>query len=307
MTFPRIGLVGCGNWGRFILRDLRNLGCSVSVVARSHSSIENALSLGAERIVAHCDDLPALDGIVVAVPTSRHADVVDSLCKRHVPIFCEKPLTNDPQRARQIVEQAGDRVFVMDKWRYHPGIEMLREIATSGELGDVTGLRLQHIGWGNPHADADVIWTLAPHCLSIVLEVLGAVPPPRQAMIEHLRGAAIGMVATLGTTPAVTIEVSARSPVKRREVQMHCSHGVAWLDEAYASNIRIARDDSTTMSIQERPISQEMPLLRELRAFVDHVLGGPPPRSTALEGAQIVQTIYELRQFARQAALARAA
>ena len=45
-------------------------------------------------------------------------------------------------------------------------------------------------------------------------------------------------------------------------------------------------------------MSPELPLLRELRAFLDHLDGGPPPRSSAAEGAAIVRTISELRLLA---------
>jgi predicted dehydrogenase len=45
------------------------------------------------------------------------------------------------------------------------------------------------------------------------------------------------------------------------------------------------------------PISTEMPLLRELRAFVDHLAGGPPPRSSAADGVAVVETIEALRRL----------
>ena len=48
----------------------------------------------------------------------------------------------------------------------------------------------------------------------------------------------------------------------------------------------------------KRPISTELPLLGELRAFVEHVEGGPPPRSSAAEGAKVVAVIAELRALA---------
>ena len=49
----KIGLVGCGRWGKHILRDLVALGCDVTVVARSTVSRERASSGGATRIVSH--------------------------------------------------------------------------------------------------------------------------------------------------------------------------------------------------------------------------------------------------------------
>jgi len=42
----------------------------------------------------------------------------------------------------------------------------------------------------------------------------------------------------------------------------------------------------------------ELPLLAELRAFVQFLDGGPPPRSSADEGAAMVQAIASLRALA---------
>ena len=46
------------------------------------------------------------------------------------------------------------------------------------------------------------------------------------------------------------------------------------------------------------PVSTELPLLRELRAFVEHLRGGPPPRSSAAEGAAVVEAVARLRELA---------
>ena len=47
-----VGLVGCGNWGRHILRDLVSLGCEVPVVVRSQESKARAREGGAGREAA---------------------------------------------------------------------------------------------------------------------------------------------------------------------------------------------------------------------------------------------------------------
>jgi len=131
-----VGLVGCGNWGRHILRDLVSLGCEVPVVARSPESIARAeKGGGASKVVTDTGSFPALDGVVVATPTSTHAAVLDEVLEREVSVFCEKPLTDDPSAARQLAERAPDRLFVMDKWRYHPGVLELAAIARERRLG----------------------------------------------------------------------------------------------------------------------------------------------------------------------------
>ena len=72
----------------------------------------------------------------------------------------------------------------MDKWRSHPGIRALGELARSGEMGSVQGLKTRCLAWGNKHADVDCVWTLLPHVLAITLEVLGRLLDPVWAIAE---------------------------------------------------------------------------------------------------------------------------
>lgn len=297
----RIGLIGCGRWGRFILRDLVSLGCEVIVVARSTASKQRALEGQAAAVVNSLAELPLVDGAVVATPTNTHAAVIEELLERGVPVFTEKPLTADAARAARLAQLAAQHLFVMDKWRYHPGVEMLAVIARSGELGPVLGLRTTRAQWGNPHRDVDGVWILAPHDLAIALEVLGHLPAPQSATGEQVNGTVTGLIGLLGPEPWFVCEVSTRHPEYRREVRLHCRAGVAILNDGYNDHLQIVRSADPYESqpnIERRPISTELPLLRELRAFVEHLDGGPPPRSSAAEGAAMVAAIAELRALA---------
>jgi len=290
----RVGLAGCGSWGRYILRDLLSLGCSVSVVARSPESMARAE--GADTIVGSVRELPEVDGIVIATPTTTHATVIEHALERGVPVFVEKPLTNDPAAADRLAAAAGERLFVMDKWRYHPGVELLRDLARDGSLGAVRGLLSTRIGWGNPHDDVDAAWVLAPHDLSIALEILGELPGARAAVADLSGDDVQGLVGLLGERPWHRLEISVRSPERRREVQLVCEQGVALLADGYSEHVLVHRDGADEP--ERREIAAELPLLRELRAFVEHLHGGPPPRSSAAEGALVVQRIAELRGLA---------
>ena len=299
---PVLALIGCGLWGVNILRDLVSLGCEVHVVANSTASRERAVAGGAASFRERVEELPAVGGAVVAVPTVWHADIIRRLMPLDIPIFVEKPMTPDAEEARQLAAELSGRLFVMDKWRYHPGIEALRDIAQSGEMGPVIGLSTWRLDWGSPHADVDAVWILAPHDLSIALEILGHIPEPRAAVAESGATGLRSLSAILGSDPWLRLEVSELYPTKRREIRLHLREGTAVLADGYDTHVAITRrgPDGAPL-VDKRSVDAAMPLYRELEAFVRHLAGGPGPKSSAAEGALVVDAIARLRAMAETA------
>lgn len=293
----RIGLVGCGAWGQYILRDLRALGAEVLVVARSDATRERALAGGAASIHRTIDGLPAADGYVVATTTASHAAMIEALLPRGRPILVEKPLTNDAAAAQSIADRAGDRVFSMDKWRYHAGVLKLGEVIGSGRLGTIRHLQSWRLGWQSHDRDSDSAWHLLPHDLSIVLELLGHLPALRWAAGFVGFGVHAEATAFLQDDggPSVGIAVSGCHPVNRRSVLLVGSEGSAQLAGSDDDRLRLRWRDGRT---EDLPFVNAMPLLAELRCFLDHLRGGPAPKSPAPEAALIVRRIAEIRAMA---------
>jgi predicted dehydrogenase len=290
-----VGLVGCGRWGRLVLRDLRLLGCGVRVVARSDASRERARDGGADAIVAETAALGAVDGVVVATPIATHAAVVAEALTPGVPVFVEKPLCHDAAAAARLAELAPDRLFVMDKWRYHPGVAALRSVASNGRLGGVHGLRTVRVQPESYHEE-DAVWVLTPHDLAIALEVLGAVPRPLEARGQWTAKGLVTLHGLLQTERGWhAIEVSERAQVHKRRVELHCDDGLALLGDGWDEHLLLHHEGREPERLDA---AGELPLLAELRAFVGFLAGGPPPKSTAAEGAQMVETIATLRALA---------
>jgi predicted dehydrogenase len=299
-----IGLVGCGAWGRFILRDLLRLGCRVVVADPAAESRAHAVRAGASAARPGLDELPAgLAGLVVATPTSLHAAVIEGLLPRGVPLFVEKPLTADPSTAQDLARRAGDRLFVMDKWRYHPGVEAIAAIVRSGELGPLRRLSTLRLGWRDRRPDLDAVWSLLPHDLAIALEILGQLPEPVRATAEVAAGVVVGMTAVLGRQPELLVQVSDRHPAVRRQIVVDCGGGSVRLAAADADHLLVRRHGAGPAAPPERrPIGGAPPLERELAAFLAHLRGGPPPRGSAAEGAAAVAAIARLLELAGCAA-----
>lgn len=289
-----VGLVGCGHWGRHVLRDLLALGCRVHVCDPDPAARAHAREAGAGTAEA-VEALPDLDGYVVATPATTHAGVAEALLPRGAPLFVEKPLTADPASARRLAEVAPERLFVMDKWRYHAGVAQLAALVRDGTLGRALGLETTRTQWGHTQReDVDGLWTLAPHDLAIALEVLGEIPVPRAAVAERVGGAPTHLVALLGGAPWMSLRVSVRAPERCRRVRLRTEGGVATLDDP-GSAVVLEREGSRP---ERLPFEGELPLLAELRAFVAYLAGGPPPRSSAAEGARNVEVVAALRELA---------
>jgi predicted dehydrogenase len=290
-----VGLVGCGVWGAFVLRDLRLLGADVHVVARSPGSVTRAREGGAERIVDRVGELRDVSALVVVTPIAAHASVLREVLPLALPTFVEKPLCDDVADAEELDALGAGQLFVMDKWRYHPAIRALARITRDGSLGVVRGRRTVRVQPENRHEE-DAIWVLAPHDLSVACEVLGEIPRPRAAsgVWDGRRLVTLHALLDAGLGWHV-LEVSERAPAVERRIELHCDEGLAVLGGGWDEHVLVHRPGREVERIQA---PGELPLLAELRAFLGFVEGGPPPRSSVAEGAEAVRAIAELRTLA---------
>lgn len=295
---PRIGLIGCGRWGSLILRDLRACGAEVSVVARQDTTRARAVALGAGAAVSDIDALGPMDGYVVATPTITHAAVVERLLATGRPIFVEKPMTADLASARRLAAAAGERLFVMDKWRYHPGIEAMRAEIAAGSVGEVLAIRTIRWGWGNPHDDVGALWILAPHDLSITQHLVGALPPLASVTVLHPAMPDLGFTAHLAGErgPSLSMDIGTASPGHQRRCLVVGSLAAMELRDGYDDKIvmRLGRPGQSDAPERVIDVGRAMPLLAEIRAFLAFLAGGRPPMSTAEEGLRVVERLAEI-------------
>ena len=207
-------------------------------------------------------------------------------------------------RRETSLPKPGIALFVMDKWRYHPGVHALRDIAQSGELGPVLGIKSQRLQWGHGHDDVAMSWTLLPHDLAIALEILGELPAPVHAVAESDAEGLMTLTAWLAGAAWLHCEAGIRYPQHHRRVEVRCRDGIAVLADAYDEHVSVLRSQSRARHTappewERRSFVPCMPLYAELLAFKAYVEGhGPPPKSSAAEALRAVEAIAEMHRLA---------
>ena len=292
-----IGLIGCGAWGKNILRDLIQLGCRVYIVDIDIQARSRALEGGALEAFSKIDDLPICDGYVVAVPIPDLTKESAGLLGYKKPIFSEKTLCLSLDDYNLLRNLGGsDYIFCMHKWHYHPGIEALRLVAQSGEIGEIEELCSTRHAWNNDFHGGDVFSSQAVHDLTIVKHILGYIPDKIKAInvIKNEDELPFSFTAMLEDKPAVIISVSGRHCNKRSGVSIHGNKGSAELYDGYDDHITIRAKEGK----KKIPLDTTFPLYLELKEFVEYLHGGPAPRCNLQSAKEVTQAIVNLRRKA---------
>ena len=140
----RLGLIGCGAVGVVHAQSIAEADASeLVIVADIDKEAASSVSrrFGVKQVTTDVKDVvshPLLDGVVVAIPSHLHADVVVEAAKAGKHVFCEKPLAMtlaDADRMIDACKEAGVLLQVGFVMRFAEPRQRLKQLIQSGILG----------------------------------------------------------------------------------------------------------------------------------------------------------------------------
>jgi len=317
-----VGVVGLGYWGPNLARNFDRLPdaelswiCDASEAARERWAAEFPRA----RASADLDALLAddeLDAVVVATHVPTHAGLAQRVLAAGKHCFVEKPLAQSVTEAEQVVAAAGEagRVLMVGHLlEYHPGVEKLKEVADSGELGDIFYIYSNRLNLGKLRADENALWSLGAHDVSVVLHLAGEEPAEVQAMGEsYMRPGVEDVVFGYLRFPsglAAHLHLSWLDPHKERRFTVVGSKRMATFDDMEIERKVTIYDKgfdqdfnsygeyiARSGDIWSPRISNAEPLRIECRHFVDRIRDGGAPRSGAESGLRVVRVLEAMQQ-----------
>jgi UDP-2-acetamido-3-amino-2,3-dideoxy-glucuronate N-acetyltransferase len=180
---PKIAVVGCGYWGRNLVRNFYELG-HLNTICDSEQSTLTEMTKKFPGIKALQDvntvlSDPEINGVVIATPAVTHYDLAKRAIVQGKDVFVEKPIALKLHEAYQLEKLASENgriLMVGHILLYHPAVIRLKRLIDDGELGRIRYIYSNRLNMGKIRTEENILWSFAPHDISVIQWLLNEIP-----------------------------------------------------------------------------------------------------------------------------------
>lgn len=183
MTEQRIAVIGCGVWGRNIVRNFYNLNVLEIVCDLDESNLQKVREqYEGVKTTNDFNDIinnPNITAVAVVTPSHTHYKLVKAMLEAGKNVYVEKPISTVAQEAKDLTELAHQKGLVLMVGHlllYHPAVNRLKMLIEEGVLGDIVYAQSDRLNVNFFKNDRSVMWDLAPHDVSMMNYVTGKNP-----------------------------------------------------------------------------------------------------------------------------------
>lgn len=312
---PRVAVIGCGYWGKNLVRDFAGLGALGGIV-EANPVVRDALVAQHGTRALTLDEALAdlsISGVVIAAPAEAHFEIARLALEAGKHVYVEKPLALTVKDGSALVKLAAERglqLMVGHLLQYHPAFIALKAFVASGAIGRLTYVYSNRLSYGILRREEDVLWSFAPHDLSMILSLVGEEPTQVSAFSAPTLHPTIGdfcqvqmafangakahvfcswlhpfkeqRLVVVGERGAVVFEDSAKNPADKLK---HYGHSVEWISGVPRA-VKAAEEGGTPL-----PFGDGNPLKDECRHFLEVIASRKAARTDGAEGLRVLRTL----------------
>jgi len=178
----KIGVIGAGNWGKNLVRNLADMGVLAGVADAVPQNRKNAQEIqhGVPVYEGHTELLAdKFDAVAIATPAHTHFAIAKDAMEAGCDVFIEKPMTLDPAEAEALVKlgQEYDKIVMCGHLLlYQPAIAYIKDALERGDIGKVYTLHQRRSKQGRARAVENVLWSFGVHDIAVLLYLAGQAP-----------------------------------------------------------------------------------------------------------------------------------
>ncbi len=183
MSEQKIAVLGCGIWGRNIVRNFYNLNALGMVCDLDDENLAKVKEQYPDvKTTKDFNDIlnsKEITGVVVVTPSHTHYKFVKAMLEAGKHVYVEKPISTVAQEAKDLTEVADEKGLVLMVGHlllYHPAVNRLKMLIEEGVLGDIVYAQSDRLNVNFFKNDRSVMWDVAPHDVSMMSYVTGKEP-----------------------------------------------------------------------------------------------------------------------------------
>jgi UDP-2-acetamido-3-amino-2,3-dideoxy-glucuronate N-acetyltransferase len=179
----RIACVGAGYWGKNLVRNFSRLGV-LDLICDADTTLRNSFQKDYPDVRFCCSfsevlSSATIDAVAIATPAEKHFTLAREALLADKHVFVEKPLALRVEEGEELIAVAKERgktLMVGHILEYHPVVLKLKELIDSGELGRINYIYSNRLNLGKVRTEENILWSFAPHDISVLLMLLGEMP-----------------------------------------------------------------------------------------------------------------------------------
>jgi UDP-2-acetamido-3-amino-2,3-dideoxy-glucuronate N-acetyltransferase len=306
-----IAVVGNGYWGKNLVRNFYELG-ALSLVCDGNPEVEANIhskypTIEFTREYSAVLESEGIHGVVLATPAAVHYEMAQRALLAGKDVFVEKPLALSASEGEDLVDLArrcGRVLMVGHILRYHPAVRKLKELIEGGVLGRIQYLYSNRLNIGKIRTEENILWSFAPHDISVMLALLGEKPSEvRCTGGSYLSEAVADVTLTDFTFPSgvrAHMFVSWLHPFKEQRLVVVGSEQMAVFDDTAADKLvlyphRVEWKNRIPTAVKADgcpiPLEAAEPLREECRAFLDSIRTRHSPLTDGNEGLRVLKLL----------------
>jgi predicted dehydrogenase/acetyltransferase-like isoleucine patch superfamily enzyme len=316
----RVAAVGCGYWGKNLVRNFAELGALAAICDPNRDAADELadryhIPVAEFEAVLHDSEIA---GVAIAAPATLHAELARRAIEAGKHVFVEKPLALTLAEAEQLcalAERADRRLMVGHLMQYHPGFGKLRDLVSVGVLGRLEYIYSNRLNLGKVRREEDILWSFAPHDLSMILSLVGQEPAEVTAQGGYYLHKTIADVTTTHLAfpggEHAHVFVSWLHPFKEQKLVVIGDRAMAVFDDGQPWSRKLLLyphriEWREALPVPQRaeadpvPLDEGEPLNLECQHFLDCVATGSRPRTDGREGLRVLRVLARASEALHQ-------
>ena len=308
-----IALIGYGNWGKNIARNLHQIG-ALACIYDADQSLSQKINEDLKLPTYKIDDIfknENIQAIVIASAAHTHKDLAEKALKNNKDVLIEKPFClslSDASILSKLATKKNRILMVGHLLNYHNAFIKMKDLIIKGKVGEIKNIRAHRLALGTVRTNESVVYDLAAHDISMILSIMQELPLEISAhSIHHNSNVgpdAVSIKLSFETGASALINCDWMCPYKEHRFSIIGSKGSLVFDDTQEWSKKLYYNPSTINSnnsiniapIENITLQENEPLRNELEEFVSCIQSRKIPLTDHREAVTVQNIMQKIEE-----------